>query len=120
MSKLSLFPGLDEKGRRLGEIRIPTHTCEALDSYFLKGYNPGNFVSSILINNLRGAVNSADIANRHAIYEITKWLTTDPIVPEYSFGCVELFTDWLQDTNNVRTIWVDKFEKEYIWETLKG
>ena len=119
MSKLSLFPA-DHISNQLGQLVIPTHTKEALDSYFLKGYNPGKFVSSILINNLHGAVNSADIANRHAIWEIVTWLTTDPIVPEYSFGCVELFTDWLQDTNNVRTIWVDKFEKEYIWETLKG
>jgi len=119
MSKLSLFPE-EETKRQVGELVIPVHTTEALDNYFFRGYNPGKFVSSILINNLYGAVNSADIANRHAIWEIVKWLTTDPKVPQHGFGCVELFTDWLQDTNNVRTIWVDKMEKEYIWETLKG
>jgi len=120
MSKLSLFPGLDEKGRRLGEIRIPTHTMEALDDYFLRGYEPGRFIVSILTNNLYGAVTSADLANRHAIYEIVKWLTTDPIVPEHSWGTQHWVHWWLTDTEKVRTKFVEKMEKEYIWETLKG
>ena len=119
MAKLSLFPGLDEKGRRLGEIRIPTHTMEALDNYFLKGYPPGGFLMSILTNNLYGAVSSADIANRHAIYEITRWLTTDPIVPEHSWGTQHWVHWWLTDTEKVRTKFVEKIEKEYIWKTLK-
>jgi len=120
MSKLSLFPGLDEKGRRLGEIRIPTHTMEALDDYFLRGYEPGRFIVSILTNNLYGAVTSADLANRHAIYEIVKWLTTDPIVPIHSWGTKDHVSNWLSDTGGIRTKFVEKMEKEYIWETLKG
>jgi len=118
--KLSLFPGLDDKGRRLGEIRIPTHTMEALDNYFLKGYWPGGFLMSILTNDLYGAVGSADLANRHAIWEIVKWLTTDPIVPEHSWGTQHWVNWWLTDTEKIRTKFVEKIEKEYIWETLKG
>jgi len=120
MTKLSLFPGLDEKGRRLGEIRIPTHTMEALDNYFLRGYEPGGFIVSILTNNLYGAVNSADVANRHAIWEIVKWLTNDPIVPNYSWGHEKDVSNWLHDVGGIRTKFVVKMEKEYIWETLKG
>lgn len=120
MSKLSLFPGLDEKGRRLGEIRIPTHTMEALDNYFLKGFPPGGFITSILTNNLYGAVSSADLANRHAIWEIVTWLTTDPIVPVRSWGTKDHVSNWLDDVGGIRTKFVDKMEKEYIWETLKG
>ena len=116
----SLFPGRDEKGRRIGELSIPTHTMEALDSYFLKGYQPGGFLTSVLTNNLIGAVNSADSANRHAIYEIVKWLTTERNVPPNSWGCTENVLDWLHDTNKIRTNFVDKFEKEYIWKALKA
>ena len=122
MSKLSLFPDLEFStgNRRLGEISIPDHTKEALDSYFLKGYEPGGFLTSVLTNNLYGAVTSADLANRHAIYEIVKWLTTDPIVPVHSWGTKDHVSNWLSDTGGIRTKFVEKMEKEYIWETLKG
>jgi hypothetical protein len=120
MAKLTLFPRLDVKGRSLGEISIPDHTKEALDNYFLKGYEPGGFLTSVLTNNLYGAVTSADIANRHAIWEIVTWLTTDPIIPVRSWGTKDQVSNWLNDVGSIRTKFVDKMEKEYIWETLKG
>ena len=120
-TKLSLFPDKDEMGirRQLGEISIPEHTCEALDSYFLRGWEPGGFLTGILTNNLYAAVNSADTANRHAIYEITKWLTTERL-PSRSFGNVEYVRHYLNDTDGIRTKFVEKIEKEYIWKTLKA
>lgn len=121
MSKLTLFPNKNEMDirRQLGEISIPEHTLESLDSYFLRGWEPGGFLSGILTNNLYGAVNSADIANRHAIYEITKWLTTERL-PTHSFGSEEKVRNWLNDTDGIRTKFVEKIEKEYIWKTLKA
>jgi hypothetical protein len=118
--KLSLFPGRDEKGRQIGELSIPAHTMEALDSYFLKGYQPGGFLTSVLTNNLIGAVNSADSANRHAIYEIVKWLTTEAKVPPGSWGCAENIVIWVNDIGGARTKFVDRMEKEYIWKALKA
>ena len=118
MSKLSLFPA-DNPNNMLGRLVIPTHTKEALDSYFLKGYEPGGFIVNILTNNLYGAVISADIANRHAIWEIVTWLTTDPIVPVRSWGTKDQVSNWLNDVGSIRTKFVNKMEKEYIWETLK-
>jgi len=120
INKLSLFPGRDEKGRLLGALAIPAHTMKALDEYFIKGWSPGGFLTSIFTNNLYGAVNSADHANKHVIYEIVKWLVTEAEVPTSSWGCEKNIGDWLRDTNNIRTKWVDKFEKEYIWKTLKA
>jgi hypothetical protein len=49
---------------------------KAVDDYFLKGYQPEGFLTSVLTNNLYGAVNSADHANKHVIYEIVKWLVS--------------------------------------------
>jgi hypothetical protein len=118
--KLSLFPGRDEKGRQIGKLSIPTHTMEALDDYFLRGYEPGSFLTGILTNNLYRAVGSADSANRHAIYEIVKWLTTDPMVPIHSWGTKDHVSNWLSDIGGIRAKFVEKMEKEYIWETLKG
>ena len=114
--KLSLFR---KEEMKMGSLVIPDHTKEALDDYFLRGYEPGSFLTSILTNKLYGAVHSADIQNRHAIWEIVKWLTTDPIVPANSFGTIEKVADWLNDKNNIRTKFVDTVEKEYIWNTLK-
>jgi hypothetical protein len=118
--KLTLFTKHEEI-RILGALTIPDHTTEALDNYFLRGFQPGGFLTSILTNNLYGAVGSADAANRHVIYEITLWLTrSDMIIPYDSFGSVERVIDWLHDKNSIRTNFVDKFEKEYIWKTLKA
>ena len=119
MSKLTLFLGEDDK-RLIGELAIPQHTVEALDSYFLRGWEPGGFLTSILTNDLYGAVRSADYANKHVIYEIVEWLTLEPIVPRNSWGHEKLVEGWLRDTDGIRTKFVDKMEKEYIWETLKG
>jgi hypothetical protein len=118
IQKLSLFPDMDNR-RQLGELSIPEHTMEALDSYFLRGWEPGSFLKGILTNNLYAAVNSADTANRHAIWEIVKWLTTERL-PSQSFGNVEYVRHYLNDTDGIRTKFVEKIEKEYIWETLKG
>ena len=119
MSKLTLFPA-DHISNQLGQLVIPTHTKEALDNYFLKGYEPGGFITSILTNNLYGAVNSADIANRHAIWEIVKWLTAEAEVPSASWGTKDHVSNWLHDSDGIRTKFVEKIEKEYIWKTLKG
>ena len=120
VNKLSLFPDREYAGHKLGALTIPAHTVKALDEYFLKGYQPGGFLTSILTNNLYGAVNSADHANKHVIYELVKWLVTEAKVPTSSWGCEENVKDWVDDINNIRTKWVDKIEKEYIWKTLKA
>ena len=119
MNKLTMFVQ-DDIGTQLGELPIPNHTKEALDNYFLRGYEPGGFLTSVLTNNLYGAVSSADIANRHAIYEIVKWLTNDPIVPIHSWGTKDHVSNWLDDIGGIRTKFVEKMEKEYIWKTLKA
>ena len=120
VNKLSLFPDREYAGNKIGALTIPAHTVKALDEYFLKGYQPGGFLTHVLTNNLYGAVNSADHANKHVIYELVKWLVTEAEVPSASWGCEENVKDWVDDINNIRTKWVDKIEKEYIWKTLKA
>ena len=119
MAKLTLFPG-EETKRLLGELSIPQHTVEALDNYFLRGWEPGGFLTSILTNELYGAVRSADYANKHVIYEIVQWLTLEPLVPKDSWGHEKLVECWLYDVDKRRTKFVDMMEKLLIWETLKA
>ena len=119
MAKLTLFPG-EETKRQLGELSIPQHTVEALDNYFLRGWEPGGFLTSILTNELYGAVRSADYANKHVIYEIVQWLTLEPIVPKDSWGHEKLVECWLYDVGNRRTEFVDMMEKTLIWEELRA
>ena len=119
MAKLTLFPD-EETQRRLGELAIPKHTTEALDSYFLRGWEPGGFLTSILTNDLYGSIRSADYANKHVIYEIVQWLTLEPTVPKNSWGHAEHVSNWLRDVDGCRTKFVDMMEKEYIWKELKA
>jgi hypothetical protein len=119
MAKLTLFPS-EETKRMLGELVIPVHTTEALDNYFFRGWQPGGFLTSILTNDLYGAVRSADYANKHVIYEIVHWLTLEPTVPKNSWGHEENVSNWVRDVDSCRTEWVDMMEKLLIWETLKA
>lgn len=53
---------------------IPAHTKGALDRYVNHGLLPGDFLMSVLTNDLFGAVARADSANRAALPEICSYV----------------------------------------------
>jgi len=50
--------------------KIPDYTLEALQRYFEYGIPPGSFLSSVLCNDLMGALATADEYNKEALAEI--------------------------------------------------
>ena len=103
-----------DKGLR----RIPEHTRETLINYFVHGYSPGGFVTSVLAGDLFLAVGRADIQNRAELSDIALWIRDN--APSGSWGSYEQVDHWLKDTANMRSAFAEEAKKELMWSTLKN
>lgn len=95
---------------------VPDHTKESLENYFFRGFEPGSFVTSVLANDLMGAVTRCDHINKNHIVDISKWVMHN--APHGSWGDMETVINWVQDKDNRRTMYTDAFEKKLAWATL--
>lgn len=95
---------------------VPEHTQEALNNYFFHGYEPGNFVTAVLCNDLMRATNSCDHINKKYLTDIAKWVMHN--APNMSWGSRQMVQDWLHDVDGARTKFVTACEKRAMWEAL--
>lgn len=72
---------------------MPRETKEAIDRYVKDHLEPGGFLYAVLCNDLRGAVDEADGVNRHALFEIVKYLYNH--CPSTCWGSEERVVAWL-------------------------
>lgn len=95
---------------------VPDHTAHALEDYLFRGYPPGRFLSSVLMNDLTGAVWSADHVNREALVDIVKFFGHG--IPSAAWGSFNAVKYWLDDVDGCRTEYTDRIEKARMWEIL--
>jgi hypothetical protein len=72
---------------------VPEHTLGAIDNYVKHKYEPGSFLYSVLINDLKGAVSCADMMNQAALADIVKYLYN--YVPATCWGSEDAVQRWL-------------------------
>ena len=96
---------------------VPVHTQEALENYFLRGYEPGSFLMALLQNDLVGAVCRADSENGKCLKNIVVWVLN--YAPSDSHGNKERVYNWLSDKDGVRTTYATLVEQKYMWNKLK-
>ncbi len=87
---------------------IPGHTKNTLVHYLKLGWEPGGFVSSMLAMDMERALTTADVVNRHHIYDIGAWILAN--APEGSWGNYELIKAWCEDRDGRRTRWAMWYE----------
>lgn len=80
------------------DYNVPEHTQDALTRYIENRLSPGGFLTSVLSNDLFGAMGRADIMNRYAIYEICMWLYNE--APSNCFGSPEKVREYLEGKDN--------------------
>jgi hypothetical protein len=78
---------------------IPHETRETIIEYVLTGRPVGSFVYAVLVNDLRGAVNRADLENQRALGEIVKFLYNH--VPSPAWGS-EIDYDFWHENKGIR------------------
>lgn len=97
-------------------LDIPQHTQDALETYLLRGWSPGGFLTAVLANDLMRACVSCDPANRQSLTDIAKWV--QHCAPNGSWGNYQTVSDWLSDYKGCRTQYADHMEKQAMWKIL--
>lgn len=98
------------KDLKYGYLDLPQHTCETLEHYLVRGYQPGGFVTAMLARDYERALCIADTANRLRFWHIATWIKDT--MPEGSWGSYEAVDRWCRDEGGHRTKWV-------AWRTLE-
>lgn len=86
LSTFGDIPSLDAK-----LCDLPRHMVGPVYRWVLHGNPPGNFLVSVLLNNLREAVSYADPLNKAAIVE---WVDLLSYLPVKCFGSAAKIDDW--------------------------
>ncbi len=98
-------------------MEIPAHTQETIENYLMHGWKPGGFVESLLAKDYERAITIADTANRQRFWSIATWIKD--WAPENSRGSYDAVNNWCNDTDGIRTKFVNETEKKFIWKVLK-
>ena len=92
---LKLCYGRDEAeyARCAAEAGVPTYMIGSYYRYVERGILPGDFLTAVLSNDLRGAVGQADSVNQECLREHVLFCTW--CIPADSWGSAEKVTAWL-------------------------
>lgn len=74
-------------------LQLPLATREGLAGYIDERHHVGHFLTAVLCNDLREAVNRADSDNLAALGSIVQWLFWH--APSVCWGSPERVRDWL-------------------------
>lgn len=77
---------------------IRRDVVDSLDLYVKKGCSPGGFLTSVLENDLHGAMARADSYNRSSLYEIVQYVSSR--IPLACWGSPEIVSGWLRSKSN--------------------
>ena len=97
-------------------MTVPDHTQDSLVRYFINGWEPGGFLTSMLTGDLYRAITVADTANRQMLWAIGRWIMDN--APQGSWGSAESVHNWCTDVNGIRTRWTTEVEKKHMWKVL--
>jgi len=77
---------------KLASSPIPRYMHGGIVRWIEHGLAPGDFLTAILSNDLRGACERADDTNRHFLFEYVFWLYNH--APAACWGSPERFRAW--------------------------
>jgi hypothetical protein len=81
-------------------VLVPSHMHGGLIRYLECGIEPGHFLYAVLSNDLRRAVERADLTNLHRLADYVKFLYN--YAPSSSWGSPERVSDWIRQGAELR------------------
>lgn len=84
---------LEDINNGFEELGLPEYMWKPIENYLMNGYMPGNFLTSILTNDLRGAFSHADWNNERLIKEWIQFMYWH--MPAISQGSREICDAWI-------------------------
>ena len=103
---------------RYPDMKIPIHTEESLENYFINGWAPGGFLMAMLAMDMQRAIATADVVNRQAIWAIGHWIMHN--APEGSWGDYSQIDFWCSDVAGRRSRFSEEMHKKHMWDVLKS
>ncbi len=73
--------------------QIPAHMQEAIRRYVVQGIQPGDFLTAVITNDLRNAVNRADETNLPLLKVYVQWFYNE--APSACWGSHEMMHEWM-------------------------
>ena len=95
-----------------GSYTMTEQSKQSLYNYFVHGFEPGGFMTSVLCNDLFGAVSRADSSNTDLISQYARWIENH--APYGSYGDRETVKGWLRKNE-----YFERFQKELVAEHLR-
>ena len=80
-------------GKPMDYSYLPEHMQDGARNYFERQIPPGGFLTAVLTNDLRGAIERADHINIDRLVDWVQWLTWH--APRGSWGSPDAFKQWL-------------------------
>ena len=74
--------------------QFPSASADALKNYFELGWEPGSFITALLMNDLKATCVCADSQNIRLIVEYVRWLYN--YAPSVSWGSPEKVMYWIR------------------------
>ena len=74
-------------------VDIPEYMQNAMKRYVLDGIQPGDFLTAVITNNLREAVNRADATNLPLLRTYVRWFYN--VAPGNCHGSPQHMRDWI-------------------------
>ena len=91
---------------------VPSHTAEALANYWVRGWEPGGFLMSMLIGDLFAAAARADHWNKGAMGYIAQMIAD--VGPQGSWGSEYAVRNWIAKGDAFQ-----RYEKQRVMDILK-
>lgn len=86
---------------------VPIEWQEILYNYFVNGFQPGSFFTSVLANDLIGAANHSHVMNTWSAITCTcKWINDS--APDEAYGSYNAIIHWLSLTAEKRRAILEK------------
>jgi hypothetical protein len=76
---------------------IPKRMQDAMTRYVLEGVQPGHFLTAVITNDLRGAVNHADEENLPLLRTYVRWFFN--VAPGSCYGSAKHMEEWINAAN---------------------
>jgi hypothetical protein len=102
--------------RNMG-LELSLETQESMESYLLRGWAPGGYLTAMLARDYERAFACADIGNRQSIWVLWSWIRN--YAPRHCHGSYEAINLWRDDVGGHRTAYAAEQEKKFIWRKLK-
>lgn len=97
--------------------RVPSHTRDSIYTYLVNGWEPGGFLTAVLLNDLYAATSRADSENVKNLASIAKYVYQT--LPPICYGTKENIAAWCKmDDDARRDILVQARLVESVFEIL--